>query len=186
MPAAISAATRSRTIVTVQREGMDEAFAYPPNALRVGGAVQPPTKIYNVAPVYPADAQQARVQGIVVSEVLIDETGAVTHVNSTNIRRTGTESLDYSGTADVFTLIDELHDRHQLFEPVLERRARERQTPLALDASHGARVVTGGVFRTLGFVQNDIAKGMPRQTLRIAPQDAEKIGRIRPLRARSR
>jgi flagellar hook-associated protein 3 len=38
------------------------------------------------------------------------ETGAVTHVNTTNIRRTGAESLDYTGTADVFTLIDELHD----------------------------------------------------------------------------
>lgn len=38
------------------------------------------------------------------------ETGAVTHVDSTNIRRTGSESLDYTGTADVFTMIDQLHD----------------------------------------------------------------------------
>lgn len=38
------------------------------------------------------------------------ETGAVTHVDSTNIRHTGSEALDYTGTADLFTMIDQLHD----------------------------------------------------------------------------
>lgn len=37
-------------------------------------------------------------------------TGAVTHVDSSAIRRAGSESLDYPGTSDVFTLIDQLHD----------------------------------------------------------------------------
>jgi flagellin-like hook-associated protein FlgL len=35
-------------------------------------------------------------------------TGAVTNVNSTGIRRAGTESVDYAGTADVFELLNQL------------------------------------------------------------------------------
>jgi flagellar hook-associated protein 3 FlgL len=35
-------------------------------------------------------------------------TGAITNVNSTAIRRAGTESVDYAGTADVFQILDQL------------------------------------------------------------------------------
>ena len=46
-------------------------------AVKVGGQVRPPVKIKDVAPVYPAIAQSARVQGDVVIEATIDEEGKV-------------------------------------------------------------------------------------------------------------
>jgi TonB family protein len=46
-------------------------------ALRVGGAIRAPQKIVNVNPVYPKEAQDARVQGVVIIETVIDEAGAV-------------------------------------------------------------------------------------------------------------
>src|SRR5262249_25782270 len=45
--------------------------------VRVGGNVPPPTKVRDVPPVYPAMAQSARVQGVVIMEALIDEQGNV-------------------------------------------------------------------------------------------------------------
>jgi TonB family protein len=46
-------------------------------AIRVGGDVRPPIRVKEVAPVYPAIAQSARVQGDVVIEATIDEEGKV-------------------------------------------------------------------------------------------------------------
>jgi protein TonB len=46
--------------------------------IHVGGRVQPPQKIHNVDPVYPAIAQSARVQGIVIIEATIGPDGRVT------------------------------------------------------------------------------------------------------------
>lgn len=45
--------------------------------VRVGGNVRMPTKIKDVKPVYPAEAQAARVQGVVIIEAVIDENGSV-------------------------------------------------------------------------------------------------------------
>ena len=45
--------------------------------LRVGGAIKEPKKIKDVRPVYPAIAQEARVQGVVILEIRIDEDGRV-------------------------------------------------------------------------------------------------------------
>jgi protein TonB len=45
--------------------------------VRVGGNIKPPVKIRDVKPVYPEEALQARVQGVVIIEALIDETGKV-------------------------------------------------------------------------------------------------------------
>lgn len=47
--------------------------------LRIGGAIKEPKKIKHVAPVYPPEAQQARVQGIVILEVQIDPDGRVSN-----------------------------------------------------------------------------------------------------------
>ena len=49
----------------------------PRNVVRVGGDVKAPTKIKNVPPVYPAIAQTARVQGVVILEAVISPTGQV-------------------------------------------------------------------------------------------------------------
>ena len=54
------------------------APAAPPQApVRVGGDIPPPVKVKDVKPVYPADAQQARAQGVVIIEATIDPTGQV-------------------------------------------------------------------------------------------------------------
>jgi periplasmic protein TonB len=45
--------------------------------LRVGGAIGVPIKIRDVRPAYPEDARAAGVQGVVILEAVIDETGAV-------------------------------------------------------------------------------------------------------------
>jgi protein TonB len=45
--------------------------------LKVGGAVRPPTKLVDVRPVYPADAQAARIEGVVILGVVIGEDGSV-------------------------------------------------------------------------------------------------------------
>jgi protein TonB len=52
----------------------------PVQAVRVGGNIKEPTKIKNVAPVYPDIAKQARVQGIVILECTISPQGQVTDV----------------------------------------------------------------------------------------------------------
>jgi protein TonB len=49
--------------------------------VRIGGDIKEPTKIRDVRPVYPAEAKEARVQGIVIIEATIDETGAVGDTN---------------------------------------------------------------------------------------------------------
>ncbi len=52
--------------------------APPPVApVPVGGKIQPPDRIRNVAPVYPAIAQQARVQGTVIIQAVIGPDGKV-------------------------------------------------------------------------------------------------------------
>jgi len=47
--------------------------------MRVGGNIRPPVKLVDVKPVYPLDAQQGRVQGVVIIEARIDEAGNVTN-----------------------------------------------------------------------------------------------------------
>ena len=46
-------------------------------ALRVGGAIRTPVKVKDVRPVYPPEAQAARVTGVVILEARIGEDGAV-------------------------------------------------------------------------------------------------------------
>ena len=49
----------------------------PPNALRVGGKIAAPRKITDVKAVYPEEARAAKVQGVVIIEVLIGPDGTV-------------------------------------------------------------------------------------------------------------
>ncbi len=48
--------------------------------VHVGGVIQPPRKIKDVRPIYPAIAQQSRVQGMVVLDALIGADGRVQNV----------------------------------------------------------------------------------------------------------
>jgi len=45
--------------------------------VRVGGNIRQPTKVADTRPVYPEAAQSARVQGVVIIEAVIDESGAI-------------------------------------------------------------------------------------------------------------
>jgi protein TonB len=45
--------------------------------VRVGQGVAPPRKIFDVKPIYPADAQAARVEGVVIAEIRIGTDGSV-------------------------------------------------------------------------------------------------------------
>jgi protein TonB len=47
----------------------------PSDALKVGGVIRAPKKLVNVAPSYPDDALQAKVQGVVVLDVVLDADG---------------------------------------------------------------------------------------------------------------
>ncbi len=49
--------------------------------VRVGGDVKPPRKIKDVKPVYPKEARDARIQGVVILEIVIDRAGLVSHVD---------------------------------------------------------------------------------------------------------
>ena len=49
----------------------------PEKPVKIGGAIRPPQKIREVAPAYPAIAQAARVQGIVIIEATIGPDGQV-------------------------------------------------------------------------------------------------------------
>jgi bla regulator protein blaR1 len=62
-----------------------------PEAVRVGGDVKEPKKIHNVAPVYPAEARAAGVQGIVFIEATIDTDG---NVSDAKILRGAAPALD--------------------------------------------------------------------------------------------
>jgi len=59
--------------------GLPEAAPPPPvqAPVRVGGNIKPPTKTRDVKPVYPAIAQSARVQGVVIIEATIGPDGKV-------------------------------------------------------------------------------------------------------------
>jgi protein TonB len=56
----------------------------PPKTVRPGGNVKPPEKVHDAAPVYPAIAQAARVQGIVIIQATIGVDGRV--VDATVLR----------------------------------------------------------------------------------------------------
>jgi len=68
--------------------GLDLAPPPPPppptEPIRVGGNIRPPEKTRDVSPLYPAIAQSARVQGIVIIEATIGADGRVT--NATVLR----------------------------------------------------------------------------------------------------
>lgn len=49
----------------------------PGDVLRVGGNIRAPAKVVNVAPIYPQEALDARVQGVVIIEAKIDTDGSV-------------------------------------------------------------------------------------------------------------
>jgi periplasmic protein TonB len=52
----------------------------PLTPVRLHAGMQPPRKIVNVDPVYPRVAQEARIEGTVILETVIDVTGRVTSV----------------------------------------------------------------------------------------------------------
>jgi periplasmic protein TonB len=52
--------------------------------VRVGGNIKTPTKVKDVRPVYPAIAQSARVQGVVIIEAVIGPDG---HVQDAKVLR---------------------------------------------------------------------------------------------------
>ena len=74
------------TLPVSRRAGVEQqnAGANPDGsgAYRIGGNIQPPKKLKDVPPVYPAIAQKARVQGVVIMDARIDEQGNVIDVRT--------------------------------------------------------------------------------------------------------
>ena len=70
------ALTRATELVRRARLG-PAAAAGGSSPLRVGGDIAEPRKIVDVKPVYPQLAQDAKVQGVVILEVVIDTTGGI-------------------------------------------------------------------------------------------------------------
>jgi periplasmic protein TonB len=52
----------------------------PPQVIRVGGTIQPPRKLKDVAPVYPRMALDAKIQGVVILECRVSPAGRVESV----------------------------------------------------------------------------------------------------------
>ncbi|HYM25404.1 MAG TPA: energy transducer TonB [Vicinamibacterales bacterium] len=57
--------------------GVSQTPPPPLQPVRVGGPIRPPVKVRDVKPVYPAIAQSARVQGVVILELTIAPDGTV-------------------------------------------------------------------------------------------------------------
>ncbi len=53
--------------------------APPQDPVRIGGTIRQPQKVHNVDPVYPAIAQAARVQGIVILEATLSPDGRISN-----------------------------------------------------------------------------------------------------------
>jgi protein TonB len=68
---------RPGTVGSTLGEAPPAAPSPPPPMLRAGGQIRQPAKIRDVRPVYPAIAQQARVQGTVILEATISPQGKV-------------------------------------------------------------------------------------------------------------
>jgi periplasmic protein TonB len=60
--------------------GSGDGAGAPQSPVRAGGDLEPPTKLRQVAPIYPELARQARVQGVVVLDCVIDPSGRVADV----------------------------------------------------------------------------------------------------------
>jgi TonB family protein len=57
--------------------GLAPAPPWAEGAIRVGGQIRPPTKTRHVAPVYPLEAKEAKVTGVVILEARIEADGRV-------------------------------------------------------------------------------------------------------------
>jgi protein TonB len=49
--------------------------------VRVGGAVKPPRRVHNVDPEYPQEAQAARIEGVVVLDIVVGVDGSVIQID---------------------------------------------------------------------------------------------------------
>jgi TonB family protein len=59
---------------------VDPQFAEAQQAVRVGGAIKPPIKIKDVAPIYPGAAKLANTQGTVIMDLTVGPDGKVSAV----------------------------------------------------------------------------------------------------------
>jgi TonB family protein len=71
------AAARQAAIASGTAVKYGQATDWPAEAIRIGAEIKPPTKVVNVRPVYPEVAEKARVQGVVICEVLVRPDGSV-------------------------------------------------------------------------------------------------------------
>jgi TonB family protein len=71
------ALTRALALIELQRRASLTLSPGAGGPVRVGGTVREPLKIHHVDPVYPEVALRARVQGVVILEIVVDPQGNV-------------------------------------------------------------------------------------------------------------
>jgi TonB family protein len=77
-------------LTTTVTFSLDQPPAAPP-PVRVGGDIKPPELMKRVSPVYPDDAREAKLTGVVLIEAVIDAQG---HVKNPRVLRSVAPSLD--------------------------------------------------------------------------------------------
>jgi TonB family protein len=123
--------------------------------LRVGGVIKAPTKIKNVEPVYPAAAQEQGIEGVVILELLINETGAVEEVKVLR----SVPGLDESAIEAVLQWVYNITVAFSL------KSAAASAVAPAPDTAATAASVTGPPPR--GAVDNPVSSAMYKSAVRV-------------------
>ncbi|MBE3098156.1 MAG: M56 family metallopeptidase [Planctomycetes bacterium] len=138
------------TVVAVSVVPLESASAPTQKRVRVGGTIRPPVKVKDTRPVYPDDARQAGVQGVVILEATIDPSGIV--IDARVLR-----SIPPLDAAAIDAVMQWRFEPKPEYPPLLMTVT----VNFKLDAGPKTTGVAGGVVGgTSGGVSGDVAGGV--------------------------